>query len=387
MYEKIVLKRTSRLKAGHQWVFSNEIKSDIKKIEPGSIVDLYDNKNNFMGRGYLNPHSLISVRILNKDQEEIDRDFFRKRIKKAIDYRKEFFLQRDAYRVIFSEGDFLPGLIVDKYSEWLVIQILTFGMERLKEFVLEVLEELLEPMTIILKNDSPMRKLEGLSLTVEKVKENSKKLPIISEGDVLFEVDPISGQKTGFFLDQAENRIAFTKYINGGIGLDVFCYTGAWSLHLVKRGACVIGVDESEKAISQAKRNAEINGLSNSCMFTQEEAFNFLKKQLMGGNQYDFIVLDPPAFVKSKQKIKEAIKGYRELNYLAIKLLKTGGVLATSSCSYHIDKVSFYEILRASAKDANRDIKVLEYRIQSIDHPILLSMPETEYLKCVFLKV
>lgn len=387
MYEKIVLKRTSRLKARHQWVFSNEIKSDIKKIEPGSIVDLYDNKNNFLGRGYLNPHSLISVRILNKDQEEINKDFFRKKIKKAIDYRKEFFSQRDAYRVIFSEGDFLPGLIVDKYSEWLVIQILTFGMERLKELIIGVLEELLEPMTIVLKNDSPMRKLEGLSLTVEKIKENSKKLPLISEDGVLFEVDPISGQKTGFFLDQAENRIAFTRYINGGIGLDVFCYTGAWGLHLAKKGAFVIGVDESEKAISQAKKNAEINGLSNSCMFTQEEAFNFLKKQLMEGNRYDFIVLDPPAFVKSKQKIKEAIKGYRDLNYMAIKLLKTGGVLATSSCSYHIDKVSFYEILRASAKDANRDIKVLEYRIQSIDHPILLSMPETEYLKCVFLKV
>lgn len=387
MYEKIVLKRTSRLKARHQWVFSNEIKSDIKKIEPGSIVDLYDNENNFLGRGYLNPHSLISVRILNKDQEEINKDFFRKKIKKAIDYRKEFFSQRDAYRVIFSEGDFLPGLIVDKYSEWLVIQILTFGMERLKEFIIGVLEELLEPMTIVLKNDSPMRKLEGLSLTVEKIKENSKKLPLISEDGVLFEVDPISGQKTGFFLDQAENRIAFTRYINGGIGLDVFCYTGAWGLHLAKKGAFVIGVDESEKAISQAKKNAEINGLSNSCMFTQEEAFNFLKKQLMEGNRYDFIVLDPPAFVKSKQKIKEAIKGYRDLNYMAIKLLKTGGVLATSSCSYHIDKVSFYEILRASAKDANRDIKVLEYRIQSIDHPILLSMPETEYLKCVFLKV
>lgn len=387
MYEKIVLKRTSRLKARHQWVFSNEIKSDIKKIEPGSIVDLYDNENNFLGRGYLNPHSLISVRILNKDQEEINKDFFRKKIKKAIDYRKEFFSQRDAYRVIFSEGDFLPGLIVDKYSEWLVIQILTFGMERLKEFIIGVLEELLEPMTIVLKNDSPMRKLEGLSLTVEKIKENSKKLPLISEDGVLFEVDPISGQKTGFFLDQAENRIAFTRYINGGIGLDVFCYTGAWGLHLAKKGAFVIGVDESEKAISQAKKNAEINGLSNSCMFTQEEAFNFLKKQLMEGNRYDFIVLDPPAFVKSKQKIKEAMKGYRDLNYMAIKLLKTGGVLATSSCSYHIDKVSFYEILRASAKDANRDIKVLEYRIQSIDHPILLSMPETEYLKCVFLKV
>ncbi|MCX7913329.1 MAG: class I SAM-dependent rRNA methyltransferase [Thermodesulfovibrionales bacterium] len=386
MYERIVVKRTSRLKAGHQWVFSNEFKLDSKKIDPGSIVELYDSKNNFLGRGYFNPHSLISIRLLSKNREDINRDFFVKRIEKSINYRKELLPKRDACRVVFSEGDFLPGLIADKYSDFLVIQILTVGMEKMKDLFLEAFDDLLSPSTIILRNDSPMRKLEGLPLSIETIKEESKKLPLIGEGDLIFEVNPLSGQKTGFFLDHSDNRIAFSKYVNGGIGLDVFCYTGAWALHLAKRGAFVIGIDESEKAISQARRNAELNGLSANCQFFQQEAFEFLKRQVREGKEYDFIVLDPPAFVKSRQKIKEAIKGYRDLNYLALRLLRRGGVLATSSCSYHMDKVTFYEIIRTSAKDANKDLRVLEFRSQSVDHPILLSMPETEYLKCIFLK-
>ncbi len=387
MNEKIILKRTDRLKAGHQWVFSNEIKTDLKKISPGSIVDLYDGKNNYLGTGYFNPHSLISVRLLTRQQEKINREFLSRKISESINYRRQLIPDRDSYRLIFSEGDFLPGLIVDKYSDCLVIQILTLGMEKLQGQLIDILDELLSPSVIILRNDSLSRNLEGLSLEVKIIKGSISQLPVILEGKINFEVNPLSGQKTGFFLDQTENRLALTKYIDGGKGLDVFCNSAAWGLHLAHKGADIIAIDESDKALAQAIKNAEINRLQNRCQFIKGEAFDFLKKELRAGNQYDFIILDPPAFVKSRLKVKEAIRGYRELNSMAFKLLKKGGILATSSCSYHINRATFLEILWSASIDAGRTPRLLEYRSQGVDHPVLLSVPETEYLKCAFLKV
>jgi 23S rRNA (cytosine1962-C5)-methyltransferase len=385
--EIVRLNRTSRLLGGHLWVFSNELSESPKGIEPGAIVELRDRKDAFMGIGYLNPHSLIAVRILTRQREPIDEDFFRGRILDALRYRKRFTNGEGSFRVLFSEGDFLPGLIVDKYDGCLSVQVLTAGMEKLFPIVMPIFEEMFSPSVIVLKNDSRSRILEGLNREKKVLKGNLDELPIIREGAVSFAIDPLAGQKTGFFLDQKENRVTFADLAREGEGLDLFCYSGAWSLHLARRGVRMTGVDESGSAISQARKNAEMNDLSGSCDFVQADVFDFLRSRAEGQARYDFVVADPPAFVKSAGKIKEAVRAYREINSDAMRLLKRGGLLATSSCSYHLSKDLFIEMLRAAAKDAGRQIRIIEMRSQARDHPVLLSMPETEYLKCAFLEV
>lgn len=385
--DKVFLKRTSRILAGHLWIFSNELKSSPKNYEPGSIVEVCDSKGKFLGTGYINPNSLISIRLLSKEREVINSDFFRRRITDAINYRKAFLSDYNSFRVIYSEGDFLPGLIVDKYADCLAIQFLTLGMEKMRDTLLNILNEILSPSVIVLRNDTQSRTLEGLPLEKSIIKGVLDFLPRITEGEIKLEVDPLHGQKTGFFLDQRENRIALSRIIDGGKGLDLFCYSGAWGLHLAKKGAYVTGVDESETAISLSEKNARLNQLENQCKFVKDDVFNFLKSQVESENKYDFVILDPPAFVKSRLKIKEALRGYREINSMAMKIIKQGGILATSSCSYHIDRETFLDMLRDAARDSNRNARLLKYRSQSKDHPILLSVPETEYLKCAFLRL
>ncbi len=385
--EVVRLNRTSRLLGGHLWVFSNELAASPKGLSPGEIVELRDRKDAFMGIGYINPHSLIAVRILTRQRETIDEDFFRRRIFGALRYRERFLKEKETFRVIFSEGDLLPGLIVDKYERCLSVQVLTAGMERLFPTIFPILEEMLSPYVIVLRNDSPSRLLEGLKQEKRILKGDPNEFPVIREGPVAISVDPLSGQKTGFFLDQRENRIAFSELTGEGEGLDLFCYSGAWSMHLARKGARMTGIDQSEGAISQAWKNAELNHLSGSCSFLKADVFGFLKSRVEEERHYDFAVVDPPAFVKSGAKIKEAVKAYREINAGAMRLLKRGGLLATSSCSYHLSKELFIEMLRASAKDAGRQVRVVEMRSQARDHPVLLSMPETEYLKCAFLEV
>lgn len=388
--QKIHLKRTKRINDGHLWVFSNELYENPKKYVSGSIVELYDMKDAFIGIGYINPQSLISVRILTRDPDNIgvDKEFLGKRIKDALMLREKLLGARDAMRLIYSEGDFLPGLIADKYKNYLVLQFLTAGMESMKETIINLFDEMLAPEVIILRNDGRSRTLEGLALHKEIVKGNLNTLPVINEDGILFEINPYEGQKTGFFLDQRENRIALKNLIKGGKGLDLFCYTGAWSIHLASAGAEVTGIDESEKAASQAQKNVEMNNLQDKAKFIKDDVFAFLKNESQKNEQqYDFIVLDPPAFVKSSSRIKEALKAYRELNSICMRLIKKGGILATSSCSYHISREMFIDMLKASAKDSGKRIRLLSLRSQGADHPILLSMPETEYLKCAFLLI
>lgn len=388
--QKIHLKRTKRIKDGHLWVFSNELYENPKKYACGSIVELYDMRDAFIGIGYINPQSLISVRILTRDPDNIgvDKEFFSRRIKDALTLRKKLLGARDAMRLIYSEGDFLPGLIADKYKNCLVLQFLTAGMEAMKETIINLFDEMLRPEVIILRNDGRSRTLEGLALNKEIVKGNLDTLPVINEDGVLFEINPYEGQKTGFFLDQRENRLALKNLIKGGKGLDLFCYTGSWSIHLASAGAEVTGIDESEKAVAQAKKNAEINNLQDKAKFIKDDVFAFLKNESLKNEQaYDFIVLDPPAFVKSSSRIKEALKAYRALNSISMRLIKKGGILATSSCSYHISREMFIDMLKASAKDSGKRIRLLSLRSQGPDHPVLLSMPETEYLKCAFLLI
>lgn len=369
-------------------MFSNELAISPKNFLPGSLVELVDKKGTFLGIGYVNPNSLISVRILTREKEEIDESFFKRRLTEALEYRKRFIKDTNSFRAVYSEGDLLPGLIADKYDECLSIQFLTLGMDSRQDLIIKVLDEIFSPSVIVVRNDSSARLLEGLTLEKKIVKGNLDKLPVMRDEGLMFEIDPMSGQKTGFFLDQRENRKAFAKLINGkGAGLDLFSYTGAWAIHVASKGAHVIGVDDSADAIKQAERNASLNNLSERCAFKKANAFDFVKAEASAKKTYDFVSLDPPAFVKSKARIKEAIKGYREINSLAMRVLKKGGLLATCSCSYHIDKAAFFDILRGAGRDAGRLFRVIETRSQAKDHPALLSMPETEYLKCVIMEV
>ncbi len=394
--EHIRIGKTKRLFAGHQWVFSNELAQSPAGFTPGQLVELHDNRDNFLGVGYVNPHSLISVRVLTREREEIDAAFLRERMLEAARFRESFFVKgANAFRLIYSESDRLPGLIVDKYNDVLSVQILTAGMEALKETVLESLDGLFSPRAIVFRNDSRMRTLEGLPLYKEVAKGALDPLPVIEEEGVMFEVDPLEGQKTGFFLDQRENRAALKKIIREGSGLDLFSYAGGWGVHLAHSGAHeVTCVDESEKALAMAKRNAELNGLAGKMEFLKADVFDFLKERARADGEkkdkdrkYDFVVLDPPAFVKSGKKLKEAVKAYTTLNGLCMRLLKPGGVLATSSCSWHLGQAEFMEMLRDAAHRhaEGRKINLLELRFQGRDHPALLSMPETGYLKCAFL--
>jgi 23S rRNA (cytosine1962-C5)-methyltransferase len=385
--DKILLRRTARIIAGHTWIFSNELAASPKNFEPGSLVEVYDMKKDYIGIGYINPNSLIAVRLLTREKETIDADFFRKRIRNALRYRSMIGIKGDSFRAVFSEGDSLPGLIADRYGDCLVLQFLTLGMEKLKDVIIPIFDEIFSPAVIALRNDSQSRTLEGLPLSKEVVKGSLPPLPLIQEGDISFEVDPLAGQKTGFFLDQRENRLSLRELVHGGKGLDLFCYAGAWGLQLAGKGADITFVDDSESALSQVKSNAARNGIETRCAYTKADVFSFLKEEINAGGRYDFIVLDPPAFVKSRQKIKEALKGYREINTLAMKLLREGGILATSSCSYHIEKSVFIDMLRDSARDARKQFRLIEYRSQGKDHPVLLSIPETEYLKCAFLSL
>ena len=385
---KVHLKRTKRVLAGHLWVFSNEIYESPKVYAPGSIVELFDRSDAFLGIGYINPASLISVRILSRERVTIDREFIGKRLRGALDLRMRLFGDRESVRLVYSEGDYLPGLIIDRHGGCVVLQFLTQGIENLRDVIIELVDEMVNPRVIVLKNESRSRTLEGLALYKEVVKGSLDVLPVVREDGLSFEVDPFGGQKTGFFLDQKENRRALRRYVGGGRGLDLFCYTGAWSVHLASSGVEMKGVDQSERAVRQAIKNAELNSLQGRAVFLEEDVFSFLRREVSEGEKkYDCVVLDPPAFVKSAAKLKEAVRAYRELNGHCMRLLRPGGVLASSSCSYHLDRETFLDMLRAAAKDAGRDARLLSLRSQDADHPVLLAMPETEYLKCAFLLI
>jgi 23S rRNA (cytosine1962-C5)-methyltransferase len=373
---------------GHLWVFSNEIHENLKNYAPGSLVEVCDKHDLFLGTGYINPRSLIAVRLLTRQREEIDRGFLQRRLADAVALRGRLLGKRDALRLVYSEGDYLPGLIADMYSGCLVLQFLTAGMEELKGMVIEILDELVGPGVIVLRNENRIRTLEGLPLYKEVIKGDLQKLPIVREDGLSFEIDPFAGQKSGFFLDQRDSRVSLKKYVRGGKGLDLFCYIGAWSLHLASVGAEVIGVDASEKAVTQAEKIAEMNSVSDRVSFAKADVFSFLEKELESTEkQYDFIVLDPPAFARSSSKLKEAVKAYRDLNERSMRLLKPGGLLATSSCSYHLSKELFSDMIHSAGRNAKRSLRLIEMRSQGPDHPALLSMPETEYLKCAFLIV
>ncbi len=391
MRPKIYLKKNeeNRIKSGHPWIFSNEINRIEGIYRDGDIVDICDFKKKYVGTGYFNSHSLIAVRILSREHIDVDRKFLFSRIMDSLNYRDKVTGNRDAFRIIFSESDFLPGLIVDKYGKFLVMQFLTLGIEKFMNDIVDIFREVLSPAGIILRNDSPFRKLEGLKqekIILGGIQKDELHDFSIEEGSVRFKVDLWDGQKTGFFLDQRSNRDYFSSLNLSGKGLDCFCYSGAWALRAGNRSD-VTCIDASDSAIALARANATINLCSDKMEFIKEDVFDFLNICLSKKEFFHWIVLDPPAFVKNKKKVKEAIAGYRELNLRAMKLLLPGGILITSSCSHNLRDDVFFRLLKEASIEAKREARIIACGNQSPDHPVLLSMPESKYLKCMFMNI
>jgi 23S rRNA (cytosine1962-C5)-methyltransferase len=389
--EKIRLKKNEdkRIKEGHLWIFSNEIDESSEAKGEGELVEIEDYRGNFLAKGYYNRHSLIAVRVLTYDKNEIiDQGFFFKRMEQALKYRQRVYPQFSSYRVVYSEGDFLPGLIIDKYEKNLVLQILTSGMERLEQDLIQACENLFSPVRIVLRNDTSFRELEGLVQGVKILKGDIENPALIEEFGLKFFVDLKEGQKTGFFFDQKENRLMGAIYAKNKKVLDCFCYTGAWGIASAKNGAKgILGIDSSAKSLELAQKNAKLNEVEKLCTFVKGDAFEILRGLVQKGEKFDMVILDPPAFVKSKSKLVEGLKGYKEINLQALKLLDKGGILITCSCSHNLSRDLFMEMIKSSAKDAHKNLRLIEFRTQAKDHPILLSMPETEYLKCAILEV
>ncbi|WP_423230093.1 class I SAM-dependent rRNA methyltransferase [Caloramator mitchellensis] len=390
MMTKVILKYKKGLRAemGHPWIFAGEIDSIDGSFENGDIIEVYNYKNKFIGKGYINTNSQITVRIMtrNKD-EEINEEFFRRRIISAWEYRKKV-IETTSCRVIFGEADFLPALIVDKYSDYLVVQTLSLGIERWKDTIVKILKEVFNPKGIYERNDVPVRELEGLQQTKGFLSEPFETTVVSEENGVKFYVDLENGQKTGYFLDQKENRAALKDIVTGADVLDCFCHTGSFSLHAGYYGAkSVLGIDISQHAVEFARRNAALNGLENVCKFEAHNAFDVLHPWAKEGKKFDVVILDPPAFTKSKGTVESALRGYKEINLRGMKLLKPGGFLVTASCSHHMTPDLFNQVIMEAAIDAKKTIRQVEYRTQSKDHPILWNSGETLYLKFLILQI
>ena len=341
-----------------------------------------------MGIGYANPHSLIAVRLLTREREETGPAFVRQRVELAKRLRDQLNPGRESCRVFFAESDLLPGLIVDRYGRHLCVQSLTAGVERMLPAILDALVEAYAPEGLILRNDSGLRQLEGLPLE-KKLAYGTYDGPVDVEiGGLRFNVDLMEGQKTGFFLDQVDNYAVLDTVSGGADALDLFCHTGAWAMSAVNKGAVsCTGIDSSAKALETAAANARLNGLEDRLSFVREDVFSALKRLGGEGRRYGLIISDPPAFIKSRSKIAEGLKGYRDLNTRVLRLVKPGGWLVSCSCSHHMDRETFLEVLRSAATGADRTVRLAEFRSQSKDHPVLLAAPETEYLKCALLQV
>ncbi len=381
---KVILKKKEHIDIvrGFPWIYDNEIARVEGDFSPGDIVDIYDVSNTFLGRGYINPKSKITVRILTRKEEEIDKSFFFKRILQAWEYRKRLVDTRSC-RVVFGEADMIPGLIVDKFEDVLVIQTLALGIDRFKDTIVEVLDEILQPRGIYERNDVPVREVEGLPQKKGFLKGVFDTKIEIEENGLRIIVDVENGQKTGYFLDQRENRNALKGIVEGAEVLDTFCYTGSFALHAVKFGARrVIAIDSSVQALELAKENAKLNGFDERIEFIEGNAFDILREFYKNGKTFDVIILDPPAFAKSQRHIEGAIRGYKEINLRAIKMIREGGFLVTCSCSQHITPEVFQQIIDSARIDANKMLRLVEFRTQAKDHPILLSYPESLYLKC-----
>ena len=396
MAEVILKKGEGRyLKSGGAWIYDNEIEKISGTFEEGDIVDVLDFDGWFMGKGFINTQSKITVRMLTRKKgQEIDDAFLRMRVKNAWEYRKTVMDELGSCRVIFGEADFLPGLTVDKYEDVLVVESLALGIDRLKGKIIGILKEILKEDGIAIRgvyerSDSKVRELEGMEPAKAFIGEPFDTKVQITENGVKYMVDVKDGQKTGFFLDQKYNRRAVARLCKGKEVLDCFTHTGSFGLNAACAGAAhVTAVDASELAIGQAKENAALNGVSDIVDFKVEDVFELLPSLMDEGKKYDVVILDPPAFTKSRETIKKAVKGYREINMRGLKLVKDGGYLATCSCSHFMDEQLFLQTIREAASLSHRRITRVEFRQQAPDHPVLICGNENSYyLKFVIYRV
>jgi 23S rRNA (cytosine1962-C5)-methyltransferase len=373
-----------RVHARHSWIYRSDL-TEHNGAEAGELVLVRDSKGAVLGRALYSSRSQIALRMIAYQEVETDRDFWASRLVAAERLRQQVVSDTTAYRLIYGESDLLPSLIIDRYNDCFVLQTLSQGMETLKQTWVDLLVERYGPRAIIERNEARVRDLEGLPRSTGVIYGHDPGEMVIEESGVRFNVNLVEGQKTGAFLDQRENRIAARGYARGR-ALDCFTYQGAFALHLGRGADQVIAVDVSGAAISQARRNAELNGSTN-IEFVEANVFDLLREKDQAGERFDIINLDPPAFAKNRASIEGAMRGYKEINLRAMKMLAPGGTLITSSCSYHMSEESFLNVLAGAAADAGRSVRVIEKRTQARDHPVLISMPETFYLKCMILRV
>ena len=387
---KVVLKKRigNRVINGHPWIFSNEINLMEDTMEAGDVAEVFTDDGKFIGRGYVNPRSTITVRLLTRKKDElVNEDFFYHRLKEAWAYRQKLGYVENC-RLVFGEADDLPQLIIDKFNDYFVIQTLALGIDVWKPAIVKALEKIFSPKGIYERNDVPVRELEGLEQQKGFLSVPFDTRVEIRENGLRFIVDVEKGQKTGYFLDQQDNRRAIQHIVKGADVLGAFCYTGTFEIHAAHYGAkSVLGLDISRSAVEQATENAILNGLQDICRFQEINAFDALKQWTKEEKKWDVVMLDPPSFAKTRDNIQKAISGYKEINLRGMKLVKPGGFLVTSSCTNLVQPDLFLEIIDMAAKDARRRLRQVEFRSQSADHPIIRGMENTNYLKFLIVQV
>lgn len=373
---------------GHLWIYAGHLGQVVGQAAAGDLIDVLTPNGRFYGRGFYNPFSKIRIRLLTFEEEPIDEAFWKGRIQQAIRLRQRVVAQTNAYRLIYGEGDRLPGLIVDRYDQTLVMQTLSYGMDLRRELLADLLVKELNVASVFLRNDAKSRQLEGLPVQRGFLRGNGPTQVEIQEGAAQFVVDIERGQKTGWFCDQRENRLAAARLAAGAAVLDVFCHTGAFGIHAILAGATSVeGLDVNEEALVLAREHAHRNHAAAQCTYRTVDAFEEMRNLVKAGRRYDVVILDPPAFARSQQALSRALAGYKDVNLLSFRLVKPEGFVVTSSCSHPVSEEDLWTAIRLAARDAKREVRLIERRGQSADHPILASMPETRYLKCFILQV
>lgn len=379
---KISQRGADRIRSGHLWVYRSDVRS--AEAQSGDAVRVTDEHDNFVGRAFFSSRSQIALRLLTRDDIPIDREFFKSRIRTAAEYRGRVVSDTEAYRLIYGESDLIPSLIVDRYADWLVLQTLSQGTESRKEEIVSLLVEEFSPRGILERNDPRVRELEGLERRNSILYGEVPDKIVAAQNGIRFVHDLHTGQKTGGFLDQRENHRAAAKYASGQV-LDCFTYHGGFALTIAAKADRVEATDLSGAAITIARENQQLNNIAN-VTFSEANSFDALKAHDSSGRKFDMVILDPPAFAKNRESVPAAVRGYKEINLRALKILKPGGTLVTCSCSYHIPEALFLNVIAEAANDARRATQIIERRTQARDHPILLTMPETHYLKCFIIR-
>jgi 23S rRNA (cytosine1962-C5)-methyltransferase len=378
-------KAADRVASGHPWIFSSDV-TDRDGAQPGDAVEVLDGRGRPIGIAHYSSASQIALRMLSRQAEPVNRDFYLRRLRAAAEHRQQVVHDSDCYRVVHGEADLLPALVVDRYGDSVVVQTLDQGMDAAKADIVSCLEEIFQPKGIVARNDVPVRTKEQLPLETAIVAGEVSGPVSVRMNGLTLQADLLHGQKTGIFLDQRENYRAAARYARGGRALDCFTSTGGFALHLAPKVQSVQAIDSGAAALATARANAAANGMGN-IEFEEADVFDVLSGYAAARRQFSFIVLDPPAFAKSRQSLESAARGYKDINLRALRLLGPGGILVTCSCSHHMSEAMLLEVVAQASLDAGRTLRVLERRTQSQDHPILLTVPETLYLKCLILEV